>query len=125
MLPKDRVGRCYICGLIGWYGFIRFNASSEAEGIARIAEMAGVPPLRRFNPFRRDAEVPAGGADPRAATPDRETQGAPLRRSDPFRRGAEVPDTPIDPTPGGGPPGVPGGGAGAPHTHPVVTTGSP
>lgn len=66
--PARRVGKCYLCStVIGWFGFIRFNAASEAEAIECIAAMAGVSALRRINPFRRGAEVPGAPSQDGAA----------------------------------------------------------
>ena len=53
MLAGRHVGQCHCSVVISWYGFIRFTAACEAEAIERIAAMAGVPALRRTNPFRR------------------------------------------------------------------------
>lgn len=58
MLPEHQVGHCYVCpGVIGWFAFIRFNSPSEAEAIARIAALAGVPPPETHQPVSSGTRV--------------------------------------------------------------------
>ena len=43
-LPGRQAGQCSSCStVLGWFGFLRFRARSEAAAITEIASLAGVP----------------------------------------------------------------------------------